>query len=196
MRSRARRERAGGARRDHLSETEAKQALALIAGLAVLVPACGEDSVAVDDYANDLCTALTGWTQALRDRQAELQEGVEPGRSPEEDRDALQQFVEGAVEESDALVDDVEAAGEPDIEDGGEVADAFRTAVQDTRDELEEARDDVAQIPTDPPGAYRTAVEEFTTEVRNTLEGIDERFQDVDAPELDMALDEASACQG
>ena len=158
--------------------------------------ACGEDSVAVDDYANDLCTALTGWTQGLRDRQTELQEGVEPGRSPEEDRDALQQFVEGAVEASDALVDDVEAAGEPDIEDGGDVAEAFRTAVADTRDELEEARDDVAQIPTDSPGAYRTAVEEFTSEVRNTLEGIDERFQDVDAPELDMALDEASACQG
>ena len=157
--------------------------------------ACGDDPVAVDDYANDLCTALTGFSEALRDRQAEVQEGADPGRSPEEDRDALQRFVDGAVEASDVLVEEVEAAGEPDIDDGGEVADAFRTAAEDTRSELEEAQDAVAEIPTDTPGAYRAAVDEFTTDLGNTLEGTDEPFQDVDAPELDMALDEASACQ-
>ena len=165
--------------------------------LAVLVSACGgDDAVAVDDYANDLCTALTGWTESLRDRQVELQEGAEPGASPEADRDALQRFVDGAVAASETLVDEVEAAGEPDIDDGGEVAELFRSAAEDTRSELQEAQDEVAQIPTDPPEAYRTAVDEFSTDVRNTIEGIDEHFQDADAPELDMALDEASACQG
>ena len=119
-----------------------------------------------------------------------------PDQSPEEDRDGLQRFVDGAVDASDTLVEDVEAAGEPDIDDGGEVAEAFRTAAEDTRSELEEAQDEVAQIPTDPPDAYRAAVDEFSTGIRGTIEGIAEHFQDVDAPELDMALDEASACQG
>jgi hypothetical protein len=164
--------------------------------LAALASACGEDSVAVGDYANDLCTALTTWTDALRERQLELQEGAEPGQSSEEDRDALQQFVDGAVAASDTLVENVEAAGEPDIDDGGEIAETFRSAAEDTRSELEDAQEEVAQIPTEPPDAYRMAVDEFSTDVRNTIEGIDEHFQDVDAPELDMALDEASACQG
>ena len=158
--------------------------------------ACGDDPVAVDDYANDLCTALTGWTEELRDRQTELQEGAAPGQSPEADRDALQRFVDGAVAASDGLVEDVEAAGEPDIEDGEEVADAFRAAVEQTRSELEDAQADVTDIPTDSAQAYRAAVEEFVAQIRGTLEGIDEQLQDVDAPELDMALDEATACQG
>ena len=172
------------------------RATALVAVLAVLVSACGDDPVAVDDYANDLCTALTGWTEELRERQTELQEGADTGGSPEADRDALQRFVDGAVAASDSLVDDVEAAGVPDIEDGEEVADAFQDAVEETRSELEDAQADVADIPTDSSDSYRAAVDDFVSESRSTLEGIDEQLQDVYAPELDMALDEASACQG
>ena len=172
------------------------RAIALVAVLAALMSACGDDPVAVDDYANGLCTALTGWTEELRDRQADLQAGAEPGRSPEADRDALQRFVDGAVAASDGLVEDVEGAGVPDIEDGEEVADAFQSAVEETRSELEEAQAEVAEIPTQSAESYEAAVEDFVTEIRSTLEGIDDHFQDVDAPELDMALDEAAACQG
>ena len=172
------------------------RAVALVAVFAVLMSACGDDPVPVDNYANDLCTALTGWTEELRDRQADLQAGAEPGRSPEADRDALQRFVDGAVAASDGLVEDVEEAGVPDIDNGEEVADAFRDAVEETRSELEEAQDDVAEIPTDSAESYAAAVEDFVTEIRSTLEGINDHFQDVDAPELDRALDEAAACQG
>ena len=149
----------------------------------------------MDDYANDLCTALIAWSEDLRDRQTELQEGSTPDRSPEDDRAALEQFVEGAVAASDRFVEAVEGAGEPDIENGEEAADAFQAGAEETRDELEQARQDVEELPTDSPGAYRAAVEEFVGELRTTLEA-DEQFRDVDAPELDRALDEASACQG
>lgn len=162
---------------------------------AALVASCGDDSVSVDDYANDLCTALRGWAQELRDRQAELQTAAQPEESPESARDALQQFVDGAAAATDDLVEDVDAAGRPDTEDGEDVADAFRGALEDTRDELEQAQDEVPDIPTGDPGEYRAAVDDFVTKLRSTLEGFDEHFQDVDAPELEKALDEASACQ-
>lgn len=169
----------------------------LIAVLTALVSACGDDdSVAVEDYANDLCAALTQWTDTLRDRQAELQEDAGSGAAPESSRDALQRFVDGAVDASEQLVDDVDAAGVPDIDDGEDVADAFRGAVEQTLSDIEEAQAEVVEIPTDTPGVYRTAVDEFLTDLQSTLEGIDEHVQDIDAPELDMALDEASACQG
>jgi len=45
-------------------------------------------------------------------------------------------------------------------------------------------------------GLQLVAVDDFTTNLRSTLEGIDEHFEGVDAPDLDMALDDASACQG
>ena len=171
--------------------------MTLAACLVLAVSACGDDdSVAVEDYANDLCTALTRWTDTLRDRQAELQQEAASGAAPQVSRDALQRFVDGAVDASEQLVSDVDAAGVPDIDDGEEVADAFREAVEETLSQIEQAQADVGDIPTDTPSEYRTAVDEFLTELQSTLEGIDEHVQDIDAPELDLALDEASACQG
>ena len=164
--------------------------------LALAISGCGDDSVEVGDYANDLCTALKGWTQNLRDSQAELQEKSNPGSSLETDRDALQQFVDDAVAATDDLKQEIEDAGEPDVDGGGDVANAFQDAVEDTRSRLETARDEVGDIPADNPEDYRAAVDDFITNLRTTLEGIDEHFADVDAPDLDMALDDASACQG
>jgi hypothetical protein len=174
------------------------RAIALTAVLAagLLASSCGDDSVEVADYANDLCTALKGWTTDLRDSQAELQAKATPDASLESDRDALEQFVADAVAATDDLKQEVEDAGEPDIDGGGDVSDAFHEAVDDTRRQLEEAQDRVGQIPADNPQDYRAAVDEFLTNLRSTLEGIDEHFEDVDAPDLDKALDDASACQG
>jgi chromosome segregation ATPase len=157
---------------------------------------CGDDSVEVGDYANDVCTALRGWAQDVRDSQTELQQKSTQGASLETDRDSLQQFVDDAVAATDDLKQEVEDAGEPDIDGGGEVADAFHEAVEDTRSRLETARDEVGEIPADNPEEYRAAVDDFIASLRSTLEGIDEHFEDVDAPDLDTALDEASACQG
>ena len=172
--------------------------LATVLATVVLASSCGgdDDSVAVGDYANDVCTALKGWSSDLRDRQEELQQSATPGASAESDRDSLEQFVDGAVEATDKLVQEVEDAGEPDIDKGGDVADAFRSAATDTREKLDQAKDDIPDIPTDNPQDYRSAVDAFVTNLRGTLEGIDEHFKDVDAPELDTALDKASACQG
>ena len=172
--------------------------LTLTAVLAAgfLASSCGDDSVSVDDYANDLCTALRGWAQELRDNQAALQAGAQPDEPPESARDALQEFVDGAASATDDLVEEVEDSGRPETEGGDDVADAFQSALEDTRAELEKAQDEVTDLPTGDPQEYRAAVDDFVTELRSTLEGFDEHFQDVDAPELEKALDDASACQG
>ena len=184
--------------RGHLDgEAEAKQPVALVACVGVLAWGCGEDeSISVGDYANDLCTALIDWTETVRASEMELREGAQPDQSPADDKEALQQFVDGAAEASQKLVEDVDAAGTPDTENGEEAADAFRAAVEETSDELEDARAEVGELPTDSADSYRTAVDEFVAGLRDTLDGIDDQLQDVEAPELERALDESSACQG
>lgn len=173
----------------------------LIAALALFISACGDDddggggSVDVGDYAADICTAFTDWTQAIQDRQTELEQGLQPGASPQEGKDALQGFLDDAVAASDQLVEDVEAAGSPDTENGGEAADALQTAAAGARDQLAQAQEDVADLPTDSPEAFSQAADEFGNEVRTALEGVGDGLQDIDTPELDEAIDEEEACQ-
>ena len=103
----------------------------------------GGDSADVGDYASDICTAFTDWTKAIQDRQTELQQGLEPGASPQEGKDALQGFLDDAVTASDQLVEDVDAAGTPDTENGDDAATALQDAAQGARDQLAEAQEDV-----------------------------------------------------
>src|ERR1044071_6206062 len=119
-------------------------ALTAVLALGMLASSCGDDSADVGDYANDLCTALKGWTQDLRDSQAELQAKATPEASLESDRDALEQFVADAVAATDDLKQEIEDAGAPDIDGGDDVANAFQEAVDDTSDKLDEARDSVS----------------------------------------------------
>jgi hypothetical protein len=173
----------------------------LIAVFALFISACGDDddgggdSVDVGDYAADICTAFTDWTQAIQDRQTELEQGLEPGASPQEGKDALQGFLDDAVTASDTLVEDVEGAGTPDTENGQEAADALQEAAQGARDQLAEAQADVADLPTDSPEAFSEAADQFGNDVREALEGVGDGLQDIDTPELDEAIDEEEACQ-
>ena len=104
--------------------------------------------------------------------------------------------MDSAAEASDQLVEDVDAAGTPDTENGEEAAEAFRAAVEDTGNELEDAQAEVGELPTDSAESYRTAVDEFVTGLRDTLDGIDDQLQDDEAPGLERALEEASASHG
>ena len=169
---------------------------------ALFVAACGDDdddgggSADVGEYASDICTAFTDWTQAIQDRQTELQEGLQPGASPEEGKEALQGFLDDAVTASDQLVEDVDAAGTPDTENGEDAAGALQGAAEGARDQLAEAQENVADLPTDSPQAFGEAADSFGDDVRTALEGVGDGLQDIDTPELDEAIDEEEACQG
>ena len=175
--------------------------IVLIAALALSISACGDDddggdgTASVNDYASDICTAFTDWTQAIQDRQTELEEGLEPGASPQEGKDALQGFLDDSVAASDELVDDVEAAGTPDTENGEEAANALQEAAEGARDQLADAQADVGDLPTDSPEAFSEAADQFGDDIRIALEGVGEGLEDIETPELDKAIDEVEACQ-
>lgn len=174
-----------------------------IAIAAVLITACGDDddgggggSVSASDYASDICTAFLGWRDAIQKRQQDLQQGLSPGISPQEGKDALGGFLGDAVTASDDLVQQVEDAGVPDAENGQEAADALQKAAQDARDELAKAQADVEELPTDDRAAFGTAADELGNGVRTALGEVGSGLEDIESEELDKAFDEEEACQG
>ena len=179
--------------------------IASIAAAAFLVTACGDDddggggggeTVAVGDYAADICNAFLGWRDAIQERQQDLQEGLSPGISPQEGQEALAGFLGDAVRASDDLVTEVDDAGTPDTENGEEAAQALQGAAQEARDELDEARADVEDLPTDDRQAFAAAADQLGDGVKNALGTVGDGLEDIDAPELDKAFDEEAACQG
>jgi hypothetical protein len=178
--------------------------IAFIAAAALFVTACGDDddgggggdTVSAGDYASDICTAFLGWRDAIQQRQEDLQEGLSPGISPQEGRDALDGFLTDAVEASDELVTQVDDAGAPDAENGEEAAQALQDAAQAARDELDKARADVEALPTDDREAFSSAADQLGNNVRDALSEVGSGLEDIQSEELDKAFDEEEACQG
>ena len=179
--------------------------ITLIAASALLVTACGDDddggggggeSVSAGDYASDICAAFLGWRDSIQERQQDLQEGLSPGISPQEGREALGGFLGDAVNASDELVTNVEEAGTPDTENGDKAATALQDAAQEARDELEEARADVADLPTNDRKAFSAAADQLGEGVKNALSQVGGGLEDIESPDLDKAFDEESACKG
>jgi hypothetical protein len=174
-----------------------------LASAALLLGACGDDdddggggSVSASDYATDICTAFLGWRDDIQARQQDLQQGLSPGISPQEGKDALAGFLGDAVDASDDLVKEVEAAGVPDAENGQEAADALQGAAQSARDELAKAEEAVGDLPTDDRQAFSTAADELGNNVRTALGEVGSGLEDIESEELDKAFDEEEACQG
>lgn len=80
--------------RPRSKESELKEGylrvLALAAVAALTLGACGGDgggdnegeeaqTVGVDDYASDVCAALSTWVTDIQDRAATITEGIDPG---------------------------------------------------------------------------------------------------------------------
>ena len=175
-----------------------------IAIAAVLVTACGDDddgggggdTVSAGDYATDICTAFLGWRDAIQKRQEDLQEGLSPGISPQEGKDALAASSATRSRPATTSSSRSRTAGVPDAENGEEAADALQTAAQDARDELAKAQAEVEELPTDDRAAFGTAADQLGNNVRTALGEVGSGLEDIESEELDKAFDEEEACQG
>lgn len=177
--------------------------LSLLAASAFLVAACGDDdddgggsgeTVSASDYANDVCTAFGDWRDTIQSQRDDLQAGLEPGISPEEGRQALEDFLGEVVASTEDLVTAVDDAGVPDAENGEQVADALQSIADAAKTELEEAESAVADLPTDSPEAFGAAASEFGTNVQEALSNVGQGLEDIESEELEKAFDEEEAC--
>jgi hypothetical protein len=159
----------------------------------------GGDSVSAGEYASSICTGVDEWFQAI---QAQTEQLTDAAADLEGDLDGAKESIEGYIDDvivaTDALLEEVDAAGEPDVENGAEVAAALEEGFENVKGEFEQAKEDIGAVSTDDP-------EEFTAE----FERIGGRLQDgsameeafagleefSDNEELDAAFDEEESCQ-
>ena len=137
-------------------------ATVLVAALALIAAGCGgggDDTSAAEQWAEELCSAVTTWTDSIQESGEGL---MSSGTSSE----GLQGVVDDVKSATDTLGDDIEALGTPDTDSGAEAKDA----VDDLADEL---RGGVEEI--------ETAVEGVSGlgEIANALTTISGTFADM-----------------
>jgi len=166
--------------------------IALAASLALAAAGCGgsdepsEESATVE-WADGFCTAITTWSDELKQATAEL-------TSPSQD--SLDQAANDVRTSTQQLVDDLKSLGAPDTESGQEVKDALdelATTLDDGDAEIEEATEGVSGL-TDLPAAITTITTTLSA-MGTAFSSTFQTIEDADVKgELQDAFEQADSC--
>ena len=177
-------------------------ALGLTLLLAGGLAACGGDddggggggsseSVSASAYAADVCGAMQSWMQGIQDRTAELTENMQPGE--EQGKDLLVDLMSDMSSQTGELVSAVEDAGVPDVENGEEAADQLVAAFEETQQILEQAKDDIEALPSDPQ-AFQQGAAQLGPTLQEALSNVGSSLEIDASQELTDAFESEEAC--
>lgn len=157
----------------------------------------GDTVTAPADYAEGLCTAIADFQTDLDRQSAELQDALGQGTpSPADMKDTLVTFVSGLSDRTHELIDEVEALGTPDVENGEEVRSTLTGAFETVVAAFDEAEADIEALPTDDPAALVQGFTDVGTKLQEAGTEISTSFGDIQSPELDEAAADVEACSG
>lgn len=159
----------------------------------------GGETVSPSAYATSICTGVDDWFQAIQSHTEQLNaatadlEGDLDGA-----KESIQTYIDDVVVATDELLEEVEDAGQPDVDEGDEVAAALHDGFEQVKAEFEKARDEIDAVGTDDAEEF---VAEFQRIGGRLQDGsaMEEAFSGLnrfsDNEELDRAFDEEEACQ-
>lgn len=156
-----------------------------------------DTATAPADYAEGLCTAIADFQTDLDRQSAELQDALGQGTpSPADMKDTLVTFVSGLSDRTHELIDEVEALGTPDVENGEEVRSTLTGAFETVVAAFDQAEADIEALPTDDPAALVQGFTDVGTKLQDAGTEISTSFGDIQSPELDEAAADVEACSG
>jgi hypothetical protein len=174
----------------------------IVAALALGASACGGGDEAASgaspqEWSADVCGALQSWRSDLETKTNDLQSTAAGATSVAEGRDLIVDFLDETITRTDQMLNEVEAAGSPDVDDGETIARDFRTQLAKIKPIFEDAREKAADLPDDPQG-FAEGAQEIGTAMSTAGEQVGAEFESsdkFDSPELEKAFNDEPACQ-
>jgi len=152
------------------------------------------ETVSATEYATGVCGAIAGWVDDIQGLNQDLQANLDP-TSLDSLKDAMVGFLEDVTAATDSVIDEVEAVGIPDVEDGQAAADAVLSALRDSRDVFADAHDRVEGLSTADPAAFGEELQTLGTDLQSSMSGIGGELDQFASPELDEVSKDIPECQ-
>lgn len=178
----------------------------IVVGLAmamVLLPACSDDggedgggdlAVAPGTYVKSLCTSVQSYVDDITTLSTDFAAGIDPAASVDEQKQAVLDFLDDALALTDALIEQVDSAGVPDVEGGAAMVSAIAASFEEARDVLEAGRAQVEAASTEDPQAFAAELNEVGATIQSSLGEIGGSLDLVESPELAAAAEDEPTC--
>jgi hypothetical protein len=178
--------------------------LALLAAATFAVAGCGGGSSTPEgtppsEWAQSVCGALADWQASLQEKSQSLSSEVLQAKSPKAAKEQIGVFLGDVIAETDTMIGAVTAAGQPAVDQGGQIAEDFHNGLVRMQNAFKDAASDVQSVPTDDPQAFQQQLTQIGQELQtqgqaigDTLGQIDDKY---DAAELNQAFEDTPACK-
>ena len=105
-------------------------------------------SVPPKQWAQSVCTSLRDWKTNVKDLTSEFRSAGGGSTDAAQVKDLLVTYLGNTVNETDALLTQLDEAGTPNLNDGSKVAGLFQQAITDVRDLFATGQQDAANLDT------------------------------------------------
>jgi hypothetical protein len=168
------------------------------ASTAPSTSASTSSSVAATDataYADGVCTSISDWQQSLTDGGQQFQDAVSGGTpTPQDVKDALESYLSSAVEDTQTMIDEIEALGPPPGAE--ETRTAIVSALTDVQTLFEGVRSSVQSLDTTNPASMATAMTDLVPQLQQGAQDVSDSLAAIPEGELKTAIENNPSCQG
>jgi hypothetical protein len=175
----------------------ASRPISVLATLAaiVAVAGCGSSSsgVSAAAYVKSICQAVGPFQKDVATRAGAL--NVSTITNPASGKTALEGFLGAVASDADKALNQLKAAGTPNISNGKAVSDALVNAFSQVKNALTQAKSQAGNLPTGSPLAFKTAATSIGTTVQSSLTGIGTSLGGLKSPDLEKAAASEQSCK-
>jgi hypothetical protein len=147
------------------------------------------EAVPATEWADTVCTSISDWQEELQANTPDFTNISDA----EEAKQTIGDFLGTVATATRSMIDEVRAAGRPDVEQGEAIAQDFQNALAPVAESFDQARADVEALSTDDPAAFAsevTAIGATLTEAGNEAGAA---FDEIEQKYPDAGIDETTA---
>ena len=177
----------------------------VVLGVTLLLTACARGAartatstpsgVSPSAYVAGVCGAVLSWEQSIKSRTDALPSQLASVTSLADGRQVFTDYLDGTVQETNAMIDKVQRLRSPLVSNGREVQATVVKALQTIRSTLVDAESKARDLPTDNVAAFQRGAEEIGLSVESELSGLDSKLGVADSPDLSMAAASDPSCK-
>ena len=171
-------------------------AVLAVLATAVSLAACGGSSsssgVSASSYVKSICQAIGPFEKDVQSRSSALD--LSSITSAAAGKKALQGFLAAIVADTDKAVQQLKAAGAPNVTNGEKISGAIVSAFTQVKTALSQAETQAGNLPTSSPAAFKAAAQTIGTGIRTSMSNIGNSLSNLKSADLETAAKKEAAC--
>jgi polyhydroxyalkanoate synthesis regulator phasin len=148
------------------------------------------DGVEVEEWADQFCGGFEGWLDGVTATSESLEGSIQPG-DLEGAKTAIVGLFADVGDQTQELIDEIEAIGAPDIDDGEAFQQDLLGKFEDFHAAIDTARTEAEAASTADPAAFQATITELLSTFEQETQEIGDSFAELDAKYADAGLNAA-----